>query len=157
MANLRQWWPDEYGLGRWFMFDEEGPTPRGVEPLDTPLKKGNFVNVYKAEMKFTWLEDPVPPEQEPTLCQGSWEWWFPKRTEALHAIHDKEQEMLTENDSVKIKAARIYKVQAKVTPQIDVLIALLNKQGIKGTATVCWQKLEDEGQDVMIGGGGGGD
>jgi len=140
---------DEYELGRWHMWYPPDPCS-GIQPLTIELKKGNYVLLYKAEIEYSWTEEPVPPDTEGPIYQGSWEKWFESRKDGVEAVAAQEK-TITGNEGT-IKTAKVWRVAVKITPMKQVIRKILNKEGIEGKSYLAWEINRPDGRDVIIGG-----
>jgi len=136
--------------GRWFVPARQAVLPE-INPVGA-LRKGTYVIVYKSEMRFQWEEAPVPPDDQGEVYQGRSEHWAPKRSDAAAFIQTKTEEVEQEHNG-EVMEALILRVNVKTTPVKDVILAILNKEGIDGDAHLCWQLNGTERLSIKIGGG----
>lgn len=118
--------------------------------LPIPHQKGmKFVIVYKVEMRFTYEETPIPPDVEGEVIQDRFVAWTERREEARVSIEKKSKEVQARRQG-KIESAILYRVEMSVTPLKDVILSLLNKNGMKGKAAVVWE-LGTTTKEITIG------
>lgn len=115
-----------------------------------PHKKGRFVILYKVEMRFTYEEAPIPPDTEGEVLQDRFVAWTEKREEAKTSIEKKSKEVENKRRG-KIETAILYRVEMSVTPLKEVILSLLNKNGMNGNASVVWE-LGTTTKQITIGG-----
>lgn len=151
LAKISGRYPDELNMGRWFVWYPEGGEHEWIRDLKKPPRRLSKLNIYKAEMKFQWKEEPVPPEEESETYQGGFIVWTASRKEALEALHAEEKKV-KEAEGGEVLEARIYKVDVKITPMKDVVINLLNKKGIEGKSHLAWERSGGHANNVLIGG-----
>lgn len=105
--------------------------------------------IYKGEIRYTWQDEPIPPQEEGEKFQGSFEYWG-KTRKACHKALDKKHEEVRELSKGEAQLARVYKVEVQVTPAKDVILNLLNGGGIQGNAYLSWEWLPDEKKTTEI-------
>lgn len=136
--------------GRWLI-----PCVRTVLPPIRPLserpKKGTYVIVFKAEMRYQYEEPVVPPDTEGQLMETGFEAWTEKRQQAKDAIEKQSKEVGAQHKG-KVISARIYRVDVKVTPMRSVILSILNKQGVEGDAKLCWELNGGGNTKILLGG-----
>lgn len=143
-------WTDLVDMcGRWFFPMRKTVLPE-IQPLPEPPKKGTFVNVYKAEVMFQYQEEAVPPDESGEVYKGRELRWTAKRSEAANFIETKSNEAKQQNEG-KVLDAKIYRVDVKVTPMKEVMLKILNKEGVDGDAYVCWQLNGTNAKSIKIG------
>lgn len=122
--------------GRWFVPHRRVMLPP-IRPLNERPKKGTYVVVYKAEMRYQYEEPAVPPDTQGHVMETGFEAWTEKLQQARDAI-DKQSKEVAGQHKGKVISAKIFRVDVKVTPMRAVILSILNKQGVEGDARLCW-------------------
>lgn len=101
-------------------------------------------------MRFTYEEAPIPPDVDGELIQDRFVAWTEKREDARNSIEKKSKEVQSKRQGA-VKSAILYRVEMSVTPLKEVILSLLNKNGMKGEAQVVWE-LGTTAKQITIGG-----
>ncbi len=136
--------------GRWFQPYRSAVLPP-IRPLSERPKKGTYVIVFKAEMRYQYEEPAVPPDTEGQVMETGFEAWTEKRQQAKDAIETQSKDVSGQHKG-KVISARIYRVDVKVTPMRSVILSILNKQGVEGDAKLIWELNGGQNVKILLGG-----